>query len=467
MKRQVDYVDDVIWMPQPGSQTAFMSCPYKEVLYEGTRGPGKTDALIMDFLQEVGKGHGSAYRGILFRESFPQLSDVISRTKKYYTRLYPDAKFLGSNGVIKWIFPEGEELLFRHIKRADDYWNYHGHEYPWIGWEELTNWATIECYDSMKACNRCSIEGVPIKYRSTCNPWGIGHSWVKRYFIDPAPPMTKIYNESGQIRMRIHGHISENRILLKADPDYMRNLESIDDPHKKKAWLDGSWDIAAGGFFEGIWDPTKHIIKPFPIPKTWQYIIGFDWGSQKPGSLGIWARSDGSVLPDGRSFPRGSLIRVNEWYIAQKDRNGITIPDKGLRLDNEALAKGIYERVKDLNIAQWIADPAIFKDQSGPSIQKQFNKIVKLPFTPADNERITGWQSVIRLMSEAKKDVPESAGLWVFDTCRDWIRTVPVLMRDERNVEDIDTTSEDHIADETRYVCQTNIAPLRVSPLII
>jgi hypothetical protein len=421
----------------------------------------------MDYLQGVGKGYGSAYRGILFRESFPQLSDVISRTKKYFTQIYPEAKFLGSNGVIKWVGPEGEELLFRHIKRADDYWNYHGHEYPWIGWEELTNWPTIECYESMKACNRCSIEGVPIKYRATCNPWGAGHSWVKRYFIDPAPPMTKLINESGQIRMRIHGHISENRILLRANPDYIKELESISDPHKRKAWYDGSWDIAAGGFFEGIWDPNKHIIKPFTIPKTWKYVIGFDWGSQKPASLGIWVKSDGSILPDGRSYPKGSLIRVSEWYIAEKDNKGITVPDKGLRLDNEQLAKGIYDRTKDLPISQWIADPAIFRDQTGPSIAKQFNNICKLPFKPADNERVAGWQSLIKLMAEAKKDNPEYPGLWVFNTCRDWIRTVPTLMRDERNIEDIDSNSEDHIADETRYVCQTVRAPLKTSPLLI
>ena len=303
----------VIWMPQPGSQVAFLTCPYWEVLYEGTRGPGKTDALIIDFLQGVGKGHGPAYRGILFRESFPQLSDVISRTKKYYTQIFPDAKYLGSNGVNKWVFPDGEELLFRHMKRADDYWNYHGHEYPWIGWEELTNWPTMECYDSMKACNRCSVIGVPIKYRATCNPWGAGHSWVKRYFIDPAPPMTKIYNDAGQIRIRIHGSIKENRILLKAQPEYMDNLNSIENVQKRKAWLEGSWDIASGGFFDGVWDPSKHIIEPFEIPDSWKYVVGFDWGSQKPASLGIWAKSDGSVLPDGRTYPRGYIPLSNPY----------------------------------------------------------------------------------------------------------------------------------------------------------
>ena len=452
-------------MPQPGSQTAFLTCPHWEVLYEGTRGPGKTDALIMDYIQHVGKGYGPAFRGIIFRESFPQLGDIISRTKKYYTQLFPDAKYNATHN--KWVFPDGEELLFRQMRTPDDYWNYHGHEYPWIGWEELTNWPTIECYDSMKACNRCSKEGVPIKYRSTCNPWGVGHSWVKRYFIDPAPNMKKIINKSGQVRMRIHGNIRENRLLLKANPDYIKNLENLDDPNKKLAWLEGSWEIAAGGFFEGIWDPKKHIIKPFEIPETWKYIIGFDWGSQKPASLGIWVKSDGSVLPDGRKFPRGSIIRVDEWYVSEKDSNGRTVPDKGLRLDNEKLAIGIYEKTKDLPIQQWIADPSIFRDQSGPSIQKQFNKIIKLPFRPADNERITGWQSVIRLMAEASKDEPESPGMWIFETCRDWIRTVPVLMRDEKNIEDIDTESEDHIADETRYVCQTVKPPTMIKSLTL
>lgn len=460
-------VEDIVWMPQPGSQSAFITCPYWEVLYEGTRGPGKTDALIMDFVQYVGKGYGAAYRGILFRESYPQLADVISRTKKYYKRLFPGAIF--NSTQTKWIFPDGEELLFRQMRNPDDYWNYHGHEYPWIAWEELTNWPTRECYDSMKACNRCGVEGVPIRYRSTCNPWGVGHSWVKSYFIDPAPAMTKIINDSGQVRIRIHGSIYENRLLLKANPDYIKNLENIDDIHKRKAWLEGSWDIAAGGFFEGIWNPYKHIVQPFKIPDSWKYVVGFDWGSQRPSALGVWAKSTGEMLPDGRIFPRGSLIRVREWYTVQRDNRGQAVPDRGMRLDNEKLAIGIQEMTSDIKhkVQQWVADPSIFKDQTGPSISKQLNKICSVPFRPADNERIAGWQKVISMMAEAGKEVPEYPGLWVFDNCREWIRTVPILMRDEREVEDIDTNSEDHIADETRYVCQTVRPPMKIKQLLI
>ena len=183
--------------------------------------------------------------------------------------------------------------------------------------------------------------------------------------------------------------------------------------------------------------------------------------------MGIWVKSDGKVLPDGRKFPRGSIIRVKEWYIAERDNKGMTVPDKGLRLDNKEMAIGIHELTKDLNIGQWVADPSIFRDQSGPSIHKQFNKIRRLPFRPADNERITGWQSMVTLMAEATKDNPEYPGLWIFETCRDWIRTVPTLMRDERNIEDISTDTEDHIADETRYVCQTVRPSLKTQELLI
>ena len=120
-----------------------------------------------------------------------------------------------------------------------------------------------------------------------------------------------------------------------------------------------------------------------------------------------------------------------------------------------------------MNVKQWIADPSIFRDQSGPSIQKQFNNVKRLPFKPADNERIPGWQSMISLMSEAKKDNPENPGMWIFNNCREWIRTVPTLMRDENNIEDIRTDAEDHIADETRYVCQTVKAPMKTFELLI
>src|SRR5688572_8841246 len=143
------YVDGrpVAWAPQPGSQELFMSCPLPEVLLHGTRGGGKTDALLMDFAQDVGCGYGAAWRGILFRETYPQLADVVAKSERWFRVIFPGAVF--NRQRMAWEWRSGEVLFFRHMKRPEDYWNYHGHEYPWIGWEELTNWADDRCYKSM------------------------------------------------------------------------------------------------------------------------------------------------------------------------------------------------------------------------------------------------------------------------------------------------------------------------------
>ena len=444
-------------MPQPGSQTAFLTCPYWEVLYEGTRGPGKTDALIMDFAQHVGEGYGPAWRGVLFRETYPQLSDVIARTKKWFTLIFPEAKYNATQS--KWVFPEGEELLFRHMSNPDDYWKYHGHEYPWIGWEELTNWVDGACYEAMKSTNRSSTPGVPKKYRSTCNPWGPGHNYWKTYFIDPAPPMTKIYNSAGEIRMRIHGSIIENKILLKANPEYLTLLDGLTDPNQRKAWREGDWDIVAGGYFTDVWYPDKQVTEPITdkmVPQGWQWRRSFDWGSSKPASLGIYLISDGTPLKDGRHFPRGSIIRVEEWYACEKNSRGITVPDKGLKLSNRDIGRYIQQISGDRRYYGCIADPSIFTEQGGPSIYEQIKKgYPGLHFARADNDRIAGWQTMRMMLSESMRDKPESPGLWICSNCVEWLRTVPVLMRDDKKLDDIDTNMEDHIGDECRYMCQS------------
>src|SRR5690606_16077429 len=116
-----------------------------------------------------------------------QLDDVVSKSKQLYKLIFPAARFLSSAQDFKWVWPSGEELLFRQFADIDDYWNYHGHEYPWIGWEELTSWPNLEGYEMMTSCNRSAMRGIPLKVRSTTNPYGIGHTAVKKYFIKPAP----------------------------------------------------------------------------------------------------------------------------------------------------------------------------------------------------------------------------------------------------------------------------------------
>ncbi|MBL7146790.1 MAG: terminase, partial [Phycisphaerae bacterium] len=307
----------VIWKPHPGSQELFLSCPIYECLYEGTRGPGKTDALLMDFAQFVGRGYQTEWKGILFRREYKEFDDLVEKSRKWFPRIFPGAKFIASKGDYKWIFPDGEKLFFRTAKKVSDYDSYHGHGYPWIGWEELTSWPSDDLYIAMLSICRSAHPGMPRHYRATCNPWGVGHHWVKARFISPMPRGVVIEDEQGRERVAIHGEIWENSHLLENDPEYLKNLKAQTGA-KRQAWLLGDWDIVAGGMFGDVWDPKRHIIQPFDVPRTWRIDRSFDWGSARPYSVGWWAESDGCdiELPDGstKSTQRGDLYRIAELY---------------------------------------------------------------------------------------------------------------------------------------------------------
>ncbi len=450
---------NVISEPHPGSQQLFLTAPFEELLYHGTRGPGKTDALLMDFPQEVGKGFGRAWRGVLFRETYPQLSDVINKTLKWYPRIWPGAKY--NSQAYTWTWPDGEQLLLRHMGNPKDYWNYHGHEYPWIGWEELTNWATSECYDMMMATNRTTDPDVPKRVRATCNPWGCGHHWVKAHFVDVTPPgvphrteQKNPYTGKMVTRERTHlfGSLAENTHLLQTDPEYVINLMSIKDVNLRKAWLGGSWDIVAGGYFSDVWDVARNVIqRPWTPPREWECFTAFDWGSASPFSVGFWAMSDGTEAPDGKYYSRGTLIRFDEWFGADPER-----PDQGLRLTNTAIGEGIKSRIeayeqRGIEFSQGPADPSIWAEDGGPSIYAQIRKAVGWDlWGPADNSRLPGWQS---MRGKMEGDPDKGPSLFVMSNCKAWLATVPVLQRDERDWEDIDTDANDHAADETRYAC--------------
>jgi hypothetical protein len=200
------------WMPNAGSQALFLACPVFEVLLEGTRGGGKTDALLMDFARHCGQGFGEHWRGALFRLSYPQLRDVVAKSKKWFYSIFPGIKFTEANNQYVWKWPSGERLYFCHGAREDDYWNYHGHEYPWLGFEELTNWRNLDFYEAMLTTCRSSYPGMPRKVRSTCNPYGIGHSAVKaRFKIDTVAAGEVFSEDDGRARVRIHSNIARMR----------------------------------------------------------------------------------------------------------------------------------------------------------------------------------------------------------------------------------------------------------------
>lgn len=473
----------IAWSPQHGSQNEFLRNPVFEVLYHGTRGPGKTDALLMAFAQHVGKGHGAAWAGIIFRQSYPQLADVQAKSEKWFRLIFPEAKF--NRSKMLWEWPTGERLLLRHMARREDYWNYHGHEYPFIGWEELTNWADDACFKSMFSCCRSSKQGVPRMVRATCNPYGVGHNWVKdryRLFINThrTIAITDAVDVDGRpepFRCAIHGNVKENLILLKADPNYIQTvIASAANPGMAKAWIEGSWDIVAGGMFDDVWKAEFNVVKRFAVPLSWRIDRSFDWGSSAPFSVGWWAESDGSDLrfADGSytSTVRGDLFRIKEWY----GWNGQ--PNKGVQALATDIALGIVERelswgLRDINdpnaplrVKPGPADSSIFTTENGVSIGTDMEKRVRVGnhlqkgvyWTRADKRpgsRKVGWEQIRKMMKAAHREgnLPrEKPGLFVIgDECTQFLRTMLTLPRSEKDLDDVDTAAEDHIGDEVRY----------------
>lgn len=460
----------VAWAPQPGSQEAFLSCPIFEALFEGTRGGGKTDTLIMDFCQHVGAGWGAEWRGILFRRTYPELEDVISKSKKWFGQIFPHAKYNEAKSV--WTWPTGETLRFRHFKTADDYWSYHGHAYPWQGWEELTTWPTDECMKSMFSCARSSVKGIPIKIRATTNPYGVGHHWVKQRYRLPLG-MNRVVgavirdskDEGGTIeppRVAIHSDIRENKILLFSDPGYIQRISaSARNPSERAAWIYGSWDIVSGGIFQDVFDRYVHILPDIlPIlPASWRVDRSFDWGSSKPFSVGWWATSDGSDLdlPNGKKMRTiaGDVFRVAEWYGWDGK------PNKGVYMTAAEIAMGIKEREARLfprhKVRPGPADSSIFDSEDGHSVASGMSRL-GVSWVRADKSagsRKNGWERIRVLLKNAipsEDGLPrEEAALYVTERCDQWIRTVPSLQRDDKDLDDVDTESEDHIGDETRY----------------
>ena len=469
--------EEVGWTPQEGSQRAFLECPVFECLYEGTRGPGKTDALLMDFAQHCGpddgshwRGWGAEWRGLLFRRTYPQLSDVVIKTRKWFPLLFKGIRYNESSHT--WTWPTGETLRFTYGDNEKDYWNYHGMSWPWIAFEELTTWPELSFYRKMMSCCRSSVPGIPHKFRSTTNPYGAGHNVVKARFRLPIPPgqvYGPLIEEPGvPERITVHGYLDENRILMTADPNYKDNIRaSARNRAELAAWLEGSWDIVAGGMFDDVWDATRHVVPNIQVPFSWRIDRSFDWGSSKPFSVGWWAESDGTELrlPNGRlcSTVRGDLFRLNEWYGWTGE------PNEGLRMLAVDIAKGIIEREIAMGIHDRCragpADASVFKMENGVCIANdlmrkvivdgQQRRIQFMSSNSAPGTRKMGWELMRQRLKAALPNhvgPREFPGLFVCERCEQFRRTVPVLPRDlNRDPDDADTSAEDHISDESRY----------------
>jgi hypothetical protein len=453
-----------IWRPQHradgtrGPQFALLTCPYDEIFFGGARGGGKSSGMLGHWLGHAQR-YGSKARGVFFRRRFKQLEEV----QRQANELFPKLGATYSKGEALWTLRNGATLKLRHLWDAQAAEEYQGHSYTWICLEEVTQWPTLDAMNRMRGTLRSS-DGVKCVLLATGNPGGPGHQAVKARWIDPAPsgyvPITD--PETGDVRVFIPSRLEDNLALVRADPGYERRLMALGNPQLVRAWRWGDWDITWGGAFDDIWAPARHVVRPFAFPRGFTYRRSFDWGSARPSALLMWAVSDGTPIPEmgGFVFPRGSMILFSEWYTVAKDAAGNVKPNEGLRLTNQALGKGIAERSRGRVWSGCVADPSIFANHGRESIYAEIRRAAAeahhaLTFAPANNDRVAGWQKMRDMLENAAADRPEKPGLWVFNTCVNFLRTVPTLQRDEARPDDIDTDQEDHCGDAARYACNS------------
>lgn len=486
----------VVYEPCAGtSQEWAIDSRADDTLVCGTRGGGKTAVQLMRFRRYVGIGYGAFWRGVIFDKKFKDLADIVAQAKKFFLAFNDGAIWYNSPTEYKWVWPTGEVLLFRHAEDVDDYDTYHGHEYPFLGYNELTKWATPEFFDKMQSTNRSSfvpelhtpkdkngkyltgdgkpLPDIPLQRFSTTNPNGPGHNWVKKRYISVAPygvpvrTQTQIFNPRTQreeivtnTQVTIFSSFRENKFL---SPKYIAQLNDAckNNPNLAKAWLKGSWDITAGGAIDDLWDSSVHVIENFKIPHHWYVDKSFDWGSTHPFSYGVWAEANGEEveLADGSKWcpPAGTLIQVAEWYGSEEI--GF---NKGLRLGSKDVARGIKERE-----AIWLERGIIpYKPFAGPA-DNQIDNVTDasgdtvgasmrdegIIWTESDKSpgsRVNGLQ-LFRDRLKASVEHDGSPEIYFMRRCKASIETLPILQLDDKKIDDVDTKTEDHAWDMTRY----------------
>jgi len=436
----VEKAQDIIFEPNPGPQTDFLSASEQEVLYGGAAGGGKSFAMLADPVRYFNNPLSSM---LLVRRSTEELRELISVSKQLYPRAIPGIKFMERDKT--WVAPSGATLWLSYLDRDDDVQRYQGQAFNWIGFDELTQWPSPYPWNYMRSRLRTTKNsGLGLYQRGTTNPGGAGHVWVKKTFVDPAPHNTSFDAtdmETGEVIAWPKGHSKEGQPLFKRrfipatlfdnpyladDGLYEANLLSLPE-HQRKQLLEGNWDVNEGAAFPE-WNRQIHVIEPFEIPRSWSKFRACDYGYGSYSGV-VWF----AVSPDEQ------LIVYREMYCS-----------KVIATD---LADMILEAEDGEKIRYGVLDSSLWhkRGDTGPSLAEQMI-MQGCRWRPADRSRgsrVAGKNEIHRRLQV--DEYTEEPRLVFFNTCTNMVAQLPALPIDKRNPEDIDTTSEDHLYDALRY----------------
>ena len=422
-------------------QTLFLRDKHRHIAYGGARGGGKSWAV-----RTKAKLLAFRYPGIkilIVRKTYKELQN--NHIEQLTAELAGFAKYNRSDKMFR--FPNGSTISFGYCANEGDLGQYQGAEYDVVFIDEAgqlqESW--------IRKINLCvrGTNGFPKRTYYTLNPGGPGHAYFKRVFVD------RNFNpdERPDDYFFIQAKVEDNKALMDTQPDYLRELENLP-PTLRAAWKDGRWDVYEGQFFEDFRDVPEHykdrrwthVIEPFEIPDGWTICRSYDFGYGKPFSCAWWA-----VDYDG------TIYRIMELYGCTRTPNeGVKwTPDKQFEEIHKTEVQHPWLKGKTII---GVADPAIWDASRGESVADTAARYGVF-FTPGDNERIAGWMQCHYRLQFDEDGYPR---MYVFNTCRAFIRTIPTLIYDEHRAEDLDTKMEDHVADEWRYFCMSRpIKPIR------
>ncbi len=442
---EVEEAQNVIFQPNKGPQTEFLSSNEREVLYGGSAGGGKSYAMLADPVRYL---NNPQFRGLLIRRTTEELRELISVSKQLYPEAIPNIRFMERDKT--WVAPSGATLWLSYLDRDDDVTRYQGQAFSWIGFDELTQWASPYPFDYMRSRLRTAKgSGLELYQRATTNPGGAGHQWVKKMFIDPAPHGKAFWAtdiETGQILTMPKGHSREGEPLFKRrfipatlfdnpylaeDGMYEANLLSLPE-YQRKQLLEGNWDVNEGAAFPE-WNRQVHVVEPYSIPNSWSKFRACDYGYGSHTGV-VWI----AVAPSEQ------LVVYRELYVS-----------KVLATD---LADMVLEaEADDGTIRYGVLDSSLWhkRGDTGPSLAEQM--IVRgCRWRPSDRSRgsrVAGKNEIHRRLQI--DEFTEEPRIVFFNTCTNIISQLPALPLDKNNSEDVDTNSEDHLYDALRYGVMT------------
>lgn len=416
-----------------------------DVFLGGGRGGGKSYGIAYLALRHA-EQYGQKARILYLRKTYKGLADFELVTRELFGEVYGSGASYNATEHV-WRLPNGGYFELGQLESYSDYQKYQGRSFTLVVVDEAQMYASPSLLDMIRSNLRGS-KAVPVRFVIAANPGGVGHQWLAQRYVFKSSPWKPFAEEKSKRTFVYCPSTFAGNNLIDTE-QYRDQLQAScpDDPELLRAWTDGDWTVARGAYFSSSLEESRNAVEPWDsIPEGWRTHLAHDFGSAAPSVTFLCATSPGEEV-QGRWYSRDSIVLVDEYATAMPSDWS-----KGLNWTAQQTGEAIAAWARGWGVrASGVADDAIFANvgSSAGSIAEELRK-AGVSFDRARKaDRITGWQRMRRMLSNAGK--PDVPGLYISRRCEGFWATVPYLARDVKRVEDLDTTGADHWADACRY----------------